>query len=153
MPIRNVSHVAVGVRQMDRALPFYRDVIGLEVRFDDTEEFGGVDGRPSVKRRGVYLRWKDDPQAPFIVLDEQLSREPSGTPKQLFETGIHHFGFWVDNIDQIADRARAAGIEFVHGPSDADTLTYGEPPGGTIRTMLVRDPEGNVVQFDQRLQA
>ncbi len=108
---------------------------------------------PAVKRRGVYLRWRDDPQAPFIVLDEQLTREPSGLPKQLFETGIHHFGFWVDNVDEIAERARAAGVEFVHGPSDADTLAYGEAPGGTVRTMLVRDPEGNVVQFDQRMGA
>jgi catechol 2,3-dioxygenase-like lactoylglutathione lyase family enzyme len=146
MAIHSVSHVAVGVRDMDRSLRFYRDVIGLDVRFDDIEEFGGA-----VKRRGVYLRWSDDPHAPFIVLDEQLTREPSGTPKSLFETGIHHFGFWVDNVDAIADRARADGVEFVYGPADADTVTYGEPAGGTIRFMLVRDPDGNVVQFDQRV--
>jgi catechol 2,3-dioxygenase-like lactoylglutathione lyase family enzyme len=151
MAIHSVSHVAVGVRDMDRALRFYRDVIGLDVRFDDIEEFGGVDGRPGVKRRGVYLRWSDDPHAPFIVLDEQLSREPTGAPKQLFETGIHHFGFWVDDVDAIAERARAEGVEFVHGPADAGTVAYGEPAGGTIRFMLVRDPDGNVVQVDQRV--
>ena len=153
MAIHSVSHVAVGVRDMDRALRFYRDVIGLEVRFDDIEEFGGLDGRPGVKRRGVYLRWSDDPHAPFIVLDEQLTREHSGSgaPKELFETGIHHFGFWVDDVDAIADRARTGGVEFVYGPADTDTATYGEPAGGTIRFMLVRDADGNVVQVDQRV--
>jgi lactoylglutathione lyase len=153
MAIHNVSHVAVGVRDMDRSLRFYRDVIGLEVRVDDIEEFGGVEGRPAVKRRGVYLRWSDDPHAPFIVLDEQLTRDNPLAPKQLFETGIHHFGFWVDDVDAIADRARESGIEFVYGPSEADTVTYGEPAGGTIRFMLVRDPDGNVVQVDQRVRS
>jgi catechol 2,3-dioxygenase-like lactoylglutathione lyase family enzyme len=151
MTVRSVSHVAVGVRDMDRALGFYRDVIGLPVVFDDIEEFRSVDGQPGVKRRGVYLRWSDDPHAPFIVLDEQLTRDHDGVPKRLFETGIHHFGFWVDDVDAIADRARGAGIEFVYGPADADTVTYGEAAGGTIRFMLMRDPDGNVVQVDQRV--
>jgi catechol 2,3-dioxygenase-like lactoylglutathione lyase family enzyme len=56
MTIHNVSHVAIGVRDMDRSLRFYRDIIGLEVRQDAIEEFGGVDGEPGVKRRGVYLK-------------------------------------------------------------------------------------------------
>ena len=39
MTVHSVSHVAVGVRDMDRSLTFYRDLIGLDVRFDDIEEF------------------------------------------------------------------------------------------------------------------
>jgi len=150
MAIHNVSHVAVGVRDMDPMLAFYRDVIGLEVRFDDTEQFGGVEGQPVVRRRGVYLRWSDDPHAPFLVLDQQLTRPISGEPKVLYQTGIHHFGFWVDDVDAIASRARAGGHEVIYGPSDADTSAYAEPPGGTIRLLLLRDPEGNIVQADQR---
>lgn len=154
MTVHSVSHVAVGVRDMDRALTFYRDLIGLDVRFDDIEEFAGVEGRPGVRRRGVYLRWSDDPHAPFIVLDQQLARivgVGEGAPKELYEPGIHHFGFWVDDVNDIAERARAAGVPFVYGPADTDTSAYGEPAGGTIRFLLLRDPDGNVVQVDQRV--
>lgn len=151
MTVHSVSHVAVGVRDMDRALGFYRDLIGLPVAFDDIEEFAGVEGRPGFTRRGVYLRWSDDPHAPFIVLDQQLSRDVNGAPKELFEPGIHHFGFWVDDVEAIAERARATGVDFVYGPADTDTTAYGEAAGGTIRFLLLRDPDGNVVQVDQRV--
>ncbi|MEI4861287.1 VOC family protein, partial [Klebsiella pneumoniae] len=86
-------------------------------------------------------------------LDEQLERDGPGEPKELNEIGVHHIGFWVDDIDAIWDRARAAGVPVIVEPSErgADTAAYGEPPGGFVRTMFVRDPEGNVVQFDQRV--
>jgi catechol 2,3-dioxygenase-like lactoylglutathione lyase family enzyme len=149
--IHNVSHVAIGVRDMDRMPRLYRGVVGLEVRFDGIEEFRGADGKPGVKRRGAYLRRSDDPHAPFLVLDERQDLEAPGGSKDLYDVGIHHFGFWVQDVNVIVERARAVGVEFVYGPADSDTSTFGEPAGGTIRFALMRDPEGNVVQLDQRV--
>lgn len=150
MTIRNLSHVAVGVRDMDAALAFYRDVIGLDVRKDCIEEFGGVEGQPGVKRRGVYLGWRDGPDEPFVVLDQVLSRDAPGEPKVLYEPGIHHFGFWVGDLDAIVARARAAGTPVLYGPADSDTETYGEAAGGVIRLVMLNDPDGNIVQLDER---
>ena len=143
-----MSHVAIGVRDMDRSMRFYTDVVGMEVRFDDTEEFGG---RLETKRRGVYLQMAEDPDATFVVLDQQLAREPFGEPAQMLQVGLHHFGFWVDDVDEVLARAEQAGAPVYAGPFDADSKDYGEPPGKTIRTLLLQDPEGNVVQFDQRV--
>ena len=151
MPVRNVSHIAVGVQDMDRALDFWTGVVGLHVSLDAVEEFT-IEGEV-IRRRGVYLREKEGPDEPFVVLDQQLTRPRSGSPKPLFDIGVHHFGFWVDNLDEIYERAKAAGVPIVAAPSEtgADTATYGEPPGGRVRGMFVRDPEGNTVQFDQRV--
>ncbi len=150
MPVKNVSHIAIGVRDMERSLPFWTDVVGLHVSLDAIEEFT-VEGEV-IRRRGVYLREREGPDASFVVLDEQLTKPKEGEPKPLWQIGVHHFGFWVDNLDEIAERARAAGVSIIAGPSEqgADTATYGEPPGGFVRGMFVRDPDGNVVQFDQR---
>jgi catechol 2,3-dioxygenase-like lactoylglutathione lyase family enzyme len=150
MAFRNVSHVAIGVRDMARSLPWYRDVLGLDVALDDVEEFGDP-GAPAIRRRAVYLRWSDDPDAAFVVLDEQLGSEPVGAPKQLFDIGLHHFGFWVDDVGAVAEQARKADAVVVYGPSDTDTAAYGEPSGGTVRFLLLQDPDGNVVQFEQRV--
>ena len=151
MAITNVSHIAIGVRDMEAALPFWTGVVGLHVSLDTEEQF--TIGGEVIRRRGVYLRELEGPNEPFVVLDEQLTRPKTGAPKPLFEIGVHHFGFWVDDIDAIADRARAAGVPIVTEPSarGADTAAYGEPPGGFVRSMFVRDPEGNTVQFDQRV--
>lgn len=156
MPVKNVSHIAIGVRDLDRSLPFWTNVVGLHVNLDTEEEF--TIGGEVVRRRAVYLREREGPDEPFVVLDEQLTGGTAGTggtggePKRLFDVGVHHFGFWVDDIDAITERARRAGIAIVaeSGQRGADTAGYGEPPGGFVRALFVRDPDGNVVQFDQR---
>jgi catechol 2,3-dioxygenase-like lactoylglutathione lyase family enzyme len=149
MPIRNVSHVAIGVRDMDRSLPFWTDVVGLRVTLDAIEEF--TIGGELVRRRGVYLREREGPEEPFVVLDEQLARPKAGAPKPFGEIGVHHFGLWVDDLDAVAERARGAGVSIVTGPGEADTSAYGEPSGGRVRSMFVLDADGNIVQFDQRV--
>jgi catechol 2,3-dioxygenase-like lactoylglutathione lyase family enzyme len=151
MAVRNVSHIAIGVRDMDRSLPFWTEVVGLHVTLDTEEQL--TVGGEVVRRRGVYLREREGPDETFVVLDQALSRDPSGEPTKLFALGIHHIGFWVDDLDAIAARARSAGVEIVAEASErgADTTTVGEPPGGFVRGMFVRDPEGNVIQFDQRV--
>ena len=106
-------------------------------------------GAGPMKRRGVYLCWSEGPDESFIVLDQQ--QEPFGEPARLFQRAIHHFGFWVDDVAAIAERARAGGFEVVVEPSEGDSWTYGEPPGRRIRSSFLRDPDGNNVQVDQRL--
>ncbi len=151
VPVRNVSHIAIGVREMDKVLPFWTEVVGFHVSLDAVEEF--TLGAEVIRRRGVYLREAEGLNEPFVVLDQQLTREPRGVPKPLFECGIHHFGFWVDDLDEIRARAIEAGIAIVSEPtaSGSDTTNFGEPPGGFVRGMIVRDPEGNTVQFDERV--
>ena len=76
-----------------------------------------------------------------------------GQPAQLFQMGCHHFSFWVDDIDEMLTRVRAAGVDIVvggEGGPGADTVMYGEPPGGRVKSAFLRDPEGNYVQLDQR---
>jgi catechol 2,3-dioxygenase-like lactoylglutathione lyase family enzyme len=153
MTIQAVSHIAVGVRDMDVALSFYRDLLGLRVTADQVEEFSQGEGQPPAKRRAVYLRWIDGPHASFIVLDQQITNDIKGEPAQLFQMGVHHFAFWVDDLDAMMAEVREAGIAVVLGGGEgpgADTTMYGEPPGGRVRSAFPRDPEGNYVQLDQR---
>src|SRR6516225_7516015 len=37
-----ISHVAIGVRDMERSLRFYRDLLGLEVMSDQTQPIGNM---------------------------------------------------------------------------------------------------------------
>ncbi|HEY3671626.1 MAG TPA: VOC family protein [Acidimicrobiia bacterium] len=153
MSIQAVSHVAVGVRDMEAALGFYRDVLGLRVTADKIEEFSQGPGQPPAQRRAVYLRYEDGPHESFIVLDQQITNEIKGQPAQLFQMGVHHFAFWVDDIDGMMTRVRAAGVTVLMGGGDgpgADTTMYGEPAGGHVRSVFLQDPEGNYVQLDQR---
>jgi catechol 2,3-dioxygenase-like lactoylglutathione lyase family enzyme len=148
MAVTNVSHIAIAVRDMDRALPFWTEVVGLHASLDTIEEFA-ISGR-TLRRRAVYLRQREGANEPFLVLDQPCDGAAPGEAKAMFDLGIHHVGFWVDDIDEIEARARVYGAPIISGPVTTDSLRYGEAAGSQVRTLLVRDADGNVIQFDQR---
>jgi len=152
--MRGVSHVAIGVSNMDRSLPFYRDLLGLRVTLDTMEDVGGLPAlfRDSTKgkRRAVYMRWEDGPEAPFIVLSAPIG-PASGEPIKLDQVGIHHFSFWVNDLRARIEKLKAAGVPILVPPLESDTVAYGEPRGKKVLTALFLDPDGIILQFDQRL--
>ncbi|MFN0090667.1 MAG: VOC family protein [Acidimicrobiales bacterium] len=151
MAVQGISHVAVGVSDMERALTFYRDIIGLRVTLDTVEKsFNSADAE--YRRRAVYLRTNDGPHEFFIVLDQQLSQAPFGKPPRILQLGTHHFSFWVDDLEAVFQKAVDAGFRVVFGPTPADALAYGEPEGsGRVLTAILKDQDGNPVQLDQRI--
>ena len=143
-------HAMVRVRDLDASLRFYRDALGLRVKLDTTEEIPAFEGSEPRKRRAAYLGWSEGPHESFVVLDQPLTTAPSGEPARLFQTGLHHFSFWVDDIAEVVARLRAGGHEVLFDPGVGDTIAYGEPPGGKVLSTFLRDPDGNYVQLDQR---
>ncbi len=83
-----------------------------------------------------------------------LSQNPGETPGEaikLDQVGVHHFAFWVDDLRERVQKLEAAGVPILVRPLESDTVAYGEPPGGKVLTSLFQDPDGIIVQFDQRL--
>jgi len=152
--MNGVSHVAIGVRDMDRSLRFYRDLLGLEVRFDGTQPIGGM---PSLyanpekgKRRAAHLHYGKGATAGFLVLSER----PGGTPGEaikLDQVGISHFSWWVDDIRATHQKLEDAGVKILVAPAETDSGGYGEAPGKKYLTCLFEDPDGIIVQLDQRV--
>jgi catechol 2,3-dioxygenase-like lactoylglutathione lyase family enzyme len=146
--MRAISHVAIGVNDMKRSLPFYRDLLGLKVSLDteETIKFSSKSGEPAeVKRHAIYMRWEDGPDATFIVLSQNHPNS-TGQPLKLNQVGIHHFSFWVDDLKQ-----RVADVTFVVEPSESAGEAYGEPHEKRILTTIFKDPDGTMIQFDQRM--
>jgi len=64
---------------------------------------------------------------------------------------LHHFSFWVDDLRERVEKLKTAGVKILLPPTESDTAAYGEPAGGKVLTALFEDPDGTIVQFDQRL--
>jgi len=157
MAVRNVSHIALGVTDLDKALTFYRDVLGMTVDADYEQDLppGGIDdglnkGR-HITRRQVWLRWGGEGgrHAGALTIDQLRKPVPADTRSDIYDLGVHHFAFWVDDIDGVIERARAGGFDVIM-PHESPTHYYGEPEGSVIRSVFMRDSDGNVVQCDQR---
>ncbi|MBM9464060.1 VOC family protein [Aeromicrobium sp. YIM 150415] len=151
------SHIAIGVRDLDRSLVFYRDLLGMTVIRDATNEPPANElyapGVGSTRRREIMLRLADDQNNDQLFIAISQSDElADNAPLDLGQIGIHHVGFWVDDVVRLADRLRAGGAEVV-SVKDTVGTGYGESADQKMRAMFVKDPDGTILQFDERVHA
>jgi catechol 2,3-dioxygenase-like lactoylglutathione lyase family enzyme len=152
--MNGISHVAIGVRNMERSINFYRNLLGLEVRYDQMQPIGGMPtlyANPEKgQRRAAHLTYGKGEGRGFLVLTEM----PGGTPGQaikLDEVGISHFSWWVDDIRGIYEKLKSAGVKVLVPPYETDAGGYGETSSRKFLTCLFEDPDGIIVQLDQRV--
>jgi catechol 2,3-dioxygenase-like lactoylglutathione lyase family enzyme len=153
MSLGGVSHLAFGVRDMDRSLAFYRDQLGMEVTSDRVQATEPsamyADSQKASSRRVAQLRWADDPDAAFLVLS--TFPDATGEPLRLDQVGIHHVALWVRDLRAITERVRAKGAPIVMEPTEVDARGYGGRKGERVLTCLFEDPDGIILQLDERL--
>jgi predicted enzyme related to lactoylglutathione lyase len=131
----NLSTCFIAVDDHDKALAFYRDVLGLEVRNDV-----GFEGM-----RWVTVGSPSQPDVD-IVLEPPLA-DPNASPAdreamaQLLAKGMLRAAiFRTDDCDATFERIREAGAEVIQEPID-------QPYG--VRDCAFRDPSGNMLRFNQ----
>jgi catechol 2,3-dioxygenase-like lactoylglutathione lyase family enzyme len=125
---------------MNRSLPFYRDLLGLEVWADfkdDSEYVRSVTGVPGAHIWMIKLK---APDGVSIELLQYLS-DPAGIPPRgrACDVGCNHVSIQVDDLQTLYEKLSAAGIEFHAPPSET-------PGGGAIMTYC-RDPEGVIIEL------
>jgi len=157
MAVFGASHLPIGVSDMDKVLPFYTRVLGFNVVSDFIQDIGPDQGRDlhggrHIRRRQVWLRQDDKAHSFAIALDEMSLCGPSDHRADIYDLGIHHIGLWVDNIQEIVQRAREGGHPVVM-PHTSSPDGYGDDDAeGRIASVFLRDPEGNLIQCDQRIR-
>lgn len=119
-----LRHIAITVPDPQKAAAFYMRVFGMK-------KVGKTDW---VNARGVYLSDGTINLALLNYKTEQAAGEWRGRDF----VGIHHFGFWVDDVAATRKAMEAAGARY----------WMGEPvEGGGFYEVKYRDPDGVVVDI------
>jgi catechol 2,3-dioxygenase-like lactoylglutathione lyase family enzyme len=142
-----LHHVGVTVSDLDRALGFYRDLLGLTVR-ERVEESGGavaeVTGLPGAHVRIADLELGD---GRVIELVEYVAPEGRPLSQRTCDPGACHLAVEVINVDAVAGRLRAAGMVL---RSEPVTLADAGPHWSGVRLVYAVDPDGVTVELVQR---
>jgi len=120
-----ITHLALGVQDLDRSIAFYRKHVNWQVVHDRAE-----DGR-----RVVWLAGQEADPGFVLVLFEVPGERRAGP------TNLQHLGFAVASraeVDRAAAAARADGVLALEP-------IYAGPIVGYF--CIVTDPDGNQVEF------
>ena len=117
--ITQLEHVALSVRDMEKSLAFYRDILGMRVLRElepgtGAEKLGVIAGMPNCRARIVHL----DLGGTMLELFQYEAPEgrPEPADRRQADHGYIHIG--LTSTDTIADyeRLRAQGVEFISEP-------------------------------------
>lgn len=122
-----IGYASMLVDDQDKALRFYTDVLGFQVKHD----------LPLGRARWITVVSPDDPDG------TELTLEPDGHPavkpfkEALVADGIPFTAFVVDDVRAEFERLRARGVRFTQEPADL----------GPVTTAVLDDTCGNLVQI------
>ncbi|HKO93443.1 MAG TPA: VOC family protein [Polyangiaceae bacterium] len=119
----------VRVSDFDRAIHYYCRILGF-------------------KQDGVYRHAPEGSEGYAF-----LSRDDARVHVSSYSDGVlgHVVYFYVDGIDALHSEWRNAGAEILYDPA-AEVQEPGNQPWG-MREIHVKDPDGNVLRFGQRIEA
>ncbi len=143
--MKAVRHFGIVVSDMEKALVFYRDLLGLKVAKDFKEEGDYIDsisGLSSVRVRMVKLTADD---GSMVELLQYLShpRETHDNP-QICDIGCSHIAFTVDDIDKEYGRLLERGVRFNCPPYIS--------PDGYAKVTFCHDPDGTSIELVEVLK-
>ena len=106
-----LRHIAIACDDLEATAKFYEDVFGME-RVGTSE---------SSIADGVYL---SDGVINMAILDYK-SDDAAGKERGKDYVGVHHFGFWVDDLEKAEQSIEAHGGKFfLDLPVDKESLYY-----------------------------
>jgi catechol 2,3-dioxygenase-like lactoylglutathione lyase family enzyme len=130
MKIRAVDHLDLVVTSLERSVPFYQELLGLDAQDRDR-------GRARRARR-LHLAPGRGAERDFALGLREKQSDSRALPYDRYAVGVHHVAFRVGSrteVDQRAEWLRAVGAEIESGPAE-----YGYSEG--YYAVFFYDPDG-----------
>ena len=140
------DHTGITVSNLERSLPFWRDVLGFEFSHSAHQTGERVEQITGVKGAELKLAVVKSPTGHKIELLEYLA--PADRKKHVdlrpCDVGHVHIALTVENLEELLQNIAASGWKAAGEPQ---ALTSG--PNAGKRVIYVRDPDGTTIEFMQ----
>ncbi len=138
--IVGLHHTALSTPDLERAVAFYRDLLGFEVEFDfswdeTNENFKRTHAASETAGRVAMLS-REGARLEVFQYDKPEPRSPQQPPGNA-DHGICHFCIEVKDIESEYERLKGAGMPFLSGPVSQ----------ANVKCCYGRDPDGNIIEL------
>jgi catechol 2,3-dioxygenase-like lactoylglutathione lyase family enzyme len=146
--IERIDHINLVVDDMQAAIGFYCDLLGMRLTKQATIGGPWIDAMTGLSAVEADVAFVELPDGPGIELLHY--RQPQGTrPEGLARPntkGLRHFALRVGNLDELAARMKAAGVRLVSEVQEVPTaqVDYADLHK---RLLYCYDPEGNLLEL------
>lgn len=124
MALISLDHINLVTSDLEGTIRFYRDLLGLE-----------LGPRPSFAFPGAWLYLSGRPVVHLVLREDAVASAATGA--------IDHVAFSCEDFEGLRTRLEAAGI----------THEVREVPGGRLRQIFLRDPNGVKVELNFAAEA
>jgi catechol 2,3-dioxygenase-like lactoylglutathione lyase family enzyme len=145
-PFRVISadHTGITVSNLERSLPFWRDVLGFELSHRAHHTGDLASEAPGVPGAEISLAVLRGYGHKIELLEYLAPPDRKRFIPRPCDVGSVHVALIVDNLDAVLNRVAACGWKAAGKPQ---TLKTG--PNAGKRVIYVRDPEGTTIEFMQ----
>ncbi len=143
--MKSVAHIGLTIRDMDKSIDFYKNVLKLkfvgEMRMKGKETDLLFDNK-NLDVRVAYLVAKDG--GVEIELIEFIDKEILEDKANLFKTSISEICFEVENINEWYEHYKNNKVETLSEPQEFDSTKYGF---GKSKALYFKDPDGIILEL------
>src|SRR5947199_7601787 len=143
--VKAIRHTGIVVTDMDRAVAFYKGVLGMkEVAnfFEEGQYIDAIIGLKNVKLWMIKLIAEDGSMIELLQYFSHL-KEPL-RDRKLNAPGCSHVAFTVENVDDTYQRLLKEGVRFTCAPYVS--------PDGYAKVTFFQDPEGVFLELVEVLK-
>ena len=140
--IIGMRHVGIVVKDIEKCLHFWRDVMGLKVVADFWEEGKFIDTVQNLKNVKLHMIKLAAPDGSMIELLKDSRHEAVPLERNLLcDAGVRHIAFTVEDVENSWEILHKYGCETLSRPIIS--------PDGKAKLFFVKDPEGNLLEMVQ----
>ena len=137
--IQRVHHTGFVVRDLERAVEFYRDVVGLELKSRYERTGAAISQVIGYENAHLKVAFLEVPGGQALELIEYVNPPPEERPTEARNVlGATHFALQVDDIEVMYEKLAASGARPINPPAEI-------VPGRTA--CYLQDPNGNWIEL------
>jgi predicted enzyme related to lactoylglutathione lyase len=144
MAVQRLSHIGLCVTNVERSKTFYKEVFGYESlgKIKIGKEADALLDLKNTDLDAVYLQRPGEDTRIELLYFKSPGTEISATIRQVNLTGITHFSFRVDNMQEMIALVQQHGGQFLQS-------TFSEYTKFGIASCMITDPDGTRIELLQ----